>query len=451
MKHKTLYWFTHDLRLQDNELLQLALHTSEQITFIYIFDEQLVNYVQFNSHAIGKQRLQFIHQALEQLQQDLAELGHDLIILKGDSKLLIAQCVESLHISQIAIAKQIGWYEKKLYHHIVSTLPELVSLTHWQHTLFDQHPARSSSDLTTFSKFRKLVEKQQVHDIKVPLVKVNLADIAPLKLNKLLKSLHQESTSDLSGSDSNSTHCEFLAGEQAALTHLTDYLQSGAANTYKLTRDELDGWSNSTKFSPYLAIGSLSPCRIWHEINEFEAQQGANESTYWIKFELLWREFFQWSAFDLSEQLFSFQGSKKTKPLTSFFAERFKKWCLGNTPFPLVNACMKQLNATGYMSNRGRQIVASCLIYDLGIDWRYGAAYFQQQLLDYDVAANWGNWQYIAGVGADPKGGRHFNLTKQTQQYDPHGHFVSQWCTSEVVTTLDSTDMVDWPISGTVE
>ena len=90
---------------------------------------------------------------------------------------------------------------------------------------------------------------------------------------------------------------------------------------------------------------------------------------------------------------------------------------------------MKQLSATGYLSNRGRQIAASCLINEMAGDWRYGAAWFASQLIDYDVAANWGNWQYLAGVGADPKGGRHFNLAKQTEIYDADGSFQSRWLT----------------------
>ena len=146
------------------------------------------------------------------------------------------------------------------------------------------------------------------------------------------------------------------------------------------------------------------------------------------------------------KRLFAFQGIKQQKPLTSFYPERFRKWCSGNTPYPLVNACMKQLNATGFMSNRGRQIVASCLVNELAVDWRYGAAYFEQQLLDYDVASNWGNWQYLAGVGADPRGKRYFDLNKQTRQYDPDGLFINKWQGGIQNLPLDSVDAADWPI-----
>jgi len=107
---------------------------------------------------------------------------------------------------------------------------------------------------------------------------------------------------------------------------------------------------------------------------------------------------------------------------------------------------MKQLNATGYMSNRGRQLVASCFVHELNLDWRYGAAYMEQQLIDFDVASNWGNWQYLAGVGADPRGHRRFDLEKQTQTYDPNGLFIKHWGGDQHLEQLDSRDTVDWPI-----
>ncbi|MEF1207652.1 FAD-binding domain-containing protein, partial [Photobacterium damselae] len=130
----------------------------------------------------------------------------------------------------------------------------------------------------------------------------------------------------------------------------------------------------------------------------------------------------------------------------SFYPERFKRWCESNTPYPLVNALMRQLITTGYMSNRGRQIVASCFVNELELDWRYGAAFFEQHLIDYDIASNWGNWQYLAGVGADPKGNRHFNLDKQTELFDPQGQFITKWNGNNHDGKIDSVDAADWPI-----
>ena len=111
---------------------------------------------------------------------------------------------------------------------------------------------------------------------------------------------------------------------------------------------------------------------------------------------------------------------------------------------------MLELKATGYMSNRGRQIVASCLVNEYQIDWRYGAAWFEHHLIDYDVASNWGNWQYIAGVGVDPRGGRHFDIGKQSKQYDPEEQYVRYWLGDAFVENTpamgDSVDAADWPI-----
>jgi deoxyribodipyrimidine photo-lyase len=132
--------------------------------------------------------------------------------------------------------------------------------------------------------------------------------------------------------------------------------------------------------------------------------------------------------------------------LSAFYPERFEKWCQGTTPYPLVNACMRELKQTGFLSNRGRQIVASCLVNELALDWRYGAAWFENQLCDYDVASNWGNWQYIAGVGVDPRGGRHFNLQKQTEMYDPKHEYIERWAPGPVIENLDTRDAADWPL-----
>jgi deoxyribodipyrimidine photo-lyase len=99
------------------------------------------------------------------------------------------------------------------------------------------------------------------------------------------------------------------------------------------------------------------------------------------------------------------------------------------------------------MSNRGRQIAASCLVNELGIDWRYGAAFFEKHLLDYDVASNYGNWQYLAGVGADPRGGRHFNLAKQMEEHDPEGLFTAKWGGFRPPQPEYVTDAADWPIA----
>jgi len=187
--------------------------------------------------------------------------------------------------------------------------------------------------------------------------------------------------------------------------------------------------------------------KVISRLDQYERENGSNDSTYWLYFELLWREYFQWYALKHDIKLFRFSGVVGNKPLTSHYGERYIKWVQGRTPYPIVNACMNELRETGFLSNRGRQIVASCFINELSHDWRYGAAYFEQVLIDFDVATNWGNWQYLAGVGAARVTHRHFNLEKQARKFDPDGEYVAHWTDNIACEPLDSVDAADWPIS----
>jgi deoxyribodipyrimidine photo-lyase len=448
---KTLYWFTNDLRLSDNEALSYAVNSSEQIAFVYLLDAKITAKTNFSNPLVGNKQLSYILDSLSDLSRQLEALGHSLIIIEGDYETSIRHLTSFFRIDTIVCSHQTSFNERRLIDELKESLPHVKFEQFWQHTLFSQQQiAEIMEGAKSFSQFRNKIEKRQI-----PIAAANetineqLKSIPNFMVERksesqaILNNWHQQLSKQLDTQNQRA----FLAGESGAHQHLADYFNSGSASTYKETRNELDGWQNSTKFSPFLAIGLLSPRQIWRAVDDFELANGANQSTYWIKFELLWREYFQWLGLQIGARLFSFKGLANSKPLTSFFPERYQKWCNGNTPFPLVNALMKQLNQTGYMSNRGRQIVASCFVHELQLDWRYGAAYFQQQLLDHDVTSNWGNWQYIAGVGVDPRGGRHFNITKQTDIYDPKGAFTRQWQGDQNLQPLDSIDCSDWPIT----
>ena len=220
-----------------------------------------------------------------------------------------------------------------------------------------------------------------------------------------------------------------------------------AIASYKQTRNDLDGLGGTSTLSPWLANGCLSPREVAAAIQRFEDRRFGNESTYWLYFELLWREFFQWQAYHDDINLFRL-GRPHTRVTNCTFEPRsFARWCAGDTDYPLVNAVMHQLVETGWSSNRGRQIAASCLVNELELDWRYGAAFFEKHLIDYDVASNYGNWRYIAGVGADPRGGRHFDLDKQAREHDPEGVFTQKWGGWRKPQPRYVTDAADWPIT----
>lgn len=194
----------------------------------------------------------------------------------------------------------------------------------------------------------------------------------------------------------------------------------------------------STKFSPFLAHGNLSARRIQSEIANFEQSTGiSNESTYWVYFELLWRDYWKFAALKHGNSIFDINGPYGKSIYKPFMQKNWKwsqdetlfdKWCHGQTGYPFVDAAMIELKETGFMSNRMRQNVASFLVKDLGIDWRWGAEWFESLLIDYDVASNYCNWCYIVGIGFDPMGHtRYFNINRQASSYDKNGDFVKLW------------------------
>ena len=206
-------------------------------------------------------------------------------------------------------------------------------------------------------------------------------------------------------------------GESSARGHWQQYRDRRLPDTYKQTRNGLLGWDYSSKLSPWLAWGCISPRRIAHDLVLYEQEFGANEGTYWLWFELLWRDFFSLRADHVKgdADVVDTSGSRWHTLTTA---------CLGH---PFVDAGMRELNATGFLGNRMRQIVASYCIHELEWPWSIGEAYFARHLIDYDPASNVGNWRYIAGQGADPRGGRRFNVDKQREMYDPDHAYTRFW------------------------
>ncbi|UTV99870.1 DASH family cryptochrome [Marinomonas rhizomae] len=429
-------WFGEDLRCADQNMLRRAAQEVDYLVCLYCDEPHNNRPSRYATQGMSPNRRRFLDQGLQHLALQLQALGQTLFISTLDAGTSLNILLNEVPIAHLYRNHHGGWDEQQTLKRIANRYPDVH--IHLDHGLSLFTPSQLPFDIAklpdSFSKFRRLVENIDVFPPLPALQKLppapvfNIQRIRPWRL----KNIEDESA--------------FTGGEQAAIDQLSDYFSTNLPSRYKETRNELDGWENSTKFSPWLAQGSLSARQIKASIDAYERDHGASESTYWIYFELLWREYFHWYATRYGKQLFLPGGLTGKQNQGSYYAERFRKWSQGNTPYPIVNACMKQLNETGFMSNRGRQIVASCLIYELGIDWRYGAAYFEEQLIDYSVGPNWGNWQYIAGVGADPRGGRHFNLQRQSEQYDPNRHFIHKWQGQVYDTQLDSVDAADWPI-----
>jgi deoxyribodipyrimidine photo-lyase len=162
-------------------------------------------------------------------------------------------------------------------------------------------------------------------------------------------------------------------------------------------------------------------------VKRYEVERIANDSTYWLIFELLWRDYFRFVFKKYGNRFFREEGLAERKPDTRWNEKLFWNWVNGQTGNAFVDANMRELRLTGFMSNRGRQNVASFLVKDLKLDWVAGAAWFEHALIDYDVHSNWGNWAYVAGVGNDPRENRYFNTQKQAAMYDPDGSYTNHW------------------------
>ena len=207
---------------------------------------------------------------------------------------------------------------------------------------------------------------------------------------------------------------QFHGGEKEVLKHVDDYIwHNRSLEHYKNTRNQLFGENYSSKFSPWLANGSLSARYVYHEIKKFEDEIVKNDSTFWMIFELIWRDYFHYTAMRYGKKMQRSGGIKGEAGPWRYDRELFDSWKKGRTGVPFIDANMKELNLTGFMSNRGRQNVSSFLVKDLNVDWRMGAAYFESMLIDYSYGSNWGAWNYIVGVSNDPKENRYYNILLQ--------------------------------------
>ncbi len=425
---RALVWLTNDLRWRDNEAISSAISENEEVLFCYGWDEAFMNSIQLESKRVGEHRKRFIAQALMDLKATLQAIGGELIILKGNPTFVLSEIQKHFDFKRIYVQQPIAWEElqelKRLKNHFQKEQIE------WEmcrpNTLYDviDLPFTIEQLPWVFTDFRKQIEKKSV-------VRDEMAMPLTIK-SPIMNALANQLTFDDLLTEIN-THpyslVPYSGGERETLKHIKRYLQeTKAVHHYKETRNELKGILNSSKVSIGLALGCISPRTIYHELQNFEKEYGSNESTYWLYFELLWREFFYLNFIKYPRSFFLKNGlqGKSTAQSTIDF-EKLEQWKNGETTNPLINAGMKELKFTGFTTNRMRQLLASYLIYDLKLDWRYGAAYFEEQLIDYDVANNWGNWAYIAGVGNDPRAGRHFNLEKQEARYDKDQSYQAIW------------------------
>ena len=426
-----IVWLRHSLRLHDNPMIQRCIQEGYRPVVVYITPSRELEADRWGFSPLGPHRKRFLRESLVDLRRQLEDHKVNLLYLEGD---VIEQL--SLVSTSLTSTQSIKLYADREYAYLdqkVETEVEAAFDVTWFHAQLLTNPDDLPFSVTAtphiFTKFRGKIEKYVTIETSAEEAqwsKLSQQEAAlSASLQEYTKALPCDTKYTLP--KDNRQAFDFRGGETAALARLKDYLwNTEYVTTYKETRNGLIGPDYSTKFSAYLSLGCLSPKLVYHEIKRFEEEVVANQSTYWVIFEVLWREFFRYVAWQHGRHLF-WPGGIQHKPVKLRTNHQFDAWCKGETGQPFVDANMRELNATGFMSNRGRQNVASYLVHDLGQDWRAGAAYFEHQLLDYDPCSNYGNWNYIAGVGNDPRAGRKFNVAGQAERYDAQGEYSHLW------------------------
>lgn len=435
-----LFWFRRDLRLHDQPALQAALHSGATHLLPVVCQPPVDEFTPWGFARVGSHRQAFVAAALRDLHARMAALGNPLHVCSAAPATALPLLARAVGATTVVCEDIAAPYEQTE----VAALRAAGLQVHtvWQSSLLQ--PADMPwpvDDLpAVFTPFRQAVERAH---IKPPAPLPAPASLLPPP--RVPSDVWQAVGAELAGArpgvpapgkpgghDPRSSFPygtpAFDGGETAALAHLAQYLARKLPHTYKATRNGLAGLDYSSKFSPWLATGALSPRQVYAELKIFECDHGASDGSYWLWFELLWRDYFRLLHLQYGEELYRARGLSAL-PLARHNVQGFERWCQGRTGEPLVDAAMRELATTGYLGNRLRQVVASFLIYDLHGDWRAGAAWFESQLVDYDVYSNQGNWLYIAGRGTDPRGGRRFNPAKQAQDHDADGSYRRMWGT----------------------
>ena len=420
----SLVWFRNDLRVDDHNGLKLALNNSNKVVGFYCFNPKVFSENKLGFKKTDVFRTKFLIETVDNLKENLKKNNISLIIKIGDPVEELSNVITQHNIYNIYLQKE---WTKEEYDEEALLKSKLTNVLF--HSTYDQflyHPDDVDNQFISdiFTNFRKYCEKKiDVRNLTLNSYKLNSENL--LNENYEVPSLNQLGFDDFILD--NRSAFNFSGGSESAKKRLNQYLwKSRKINYYKKTRNGLIGLDYSSKFSPWIANGSISPREIYWEIKEYEKDILKNQSTYWLVFELIWRDYFKYISLKYGSKIFKIGGilEKDYEWINDF--RIFKDWTEGRTVEPFVNANMIELNSTGWMSNRGRQNVASFLAKELKIDWRWGASYFESKLIDYDVHSNYGNWMYVSGVGNDPRD-RKFSIKFQAERYDPLNKFQNMW------------------------
>jgi deoxyribodipyrimidine photo-lyase len=412
----SLVWFRRDLRDFDHAALYHALKTSKNVYCAFIFDTEILTSLKNKEDR----RVEFIWESVRELKLALQSKGSDLMIAHGQAADLIPKLAQTLHIDAVFVNHD---YEPSANHRDTQVAAQLKTDGIAMHSFKDQVLFEKNEVLNlskkpylVFTPYRNAVLKKlddfYLKSYPVDSLTTQLAKVEPSNLPSL---------EDIGFKRTNLKQIPLPTGMSGGKKLLDEFINR--INQYKQTRD-FPAIKGASYLSTHLRFGTVS-IRYLAKTARNIGNAGADT---WLN-ELIWRDFYfqilhhnphvaAGKAFNQKFEHINFPNNENY----------FKAWCAGKTGFPLVDAAMRQINQTGFMHNRLRMIVASFLVKDLLIDWRWGERYFAEHLIDFDLSANNGGWQWAASTGCDAQPWfRIFNPITQSQRFDPEGKFIRKY------------------------
>ncbi|QXV65361.1 DASH family cryptochrome [Mucilaginibacter achroorhodeus] len=414
MSEKTiLVWFRNDLRIRDNEILSEAVRRADNVLPVFIFDPFYFKTGINGGTKTGAFRTRFLLEAVADLRNNLRAMGAELLIRTGDPAEVLVQLAEEFNISEVYHHREVAPDETSISERVEEALwKKQLNLKHFiGHTMYHKEdlpfPIKDIPD--SFVTFKKKVERDStVRPVVTTPEKILVPEtIDPGELPTL------EELGIVQPVDDPRAGEKITGGETEALKRLRQYLSNAS----------IINQPNSSGLGPWLAVGCISPRQVYWEVLNHQKENNLQNADP-LMLELLWRDYFRFMFKKHGQQFFRSEGFGSAPDIADNQDELFERWKNGQTGEPYIDAAMHQLNATGYLSNYARQAVAAYLIKDLQVDWTKGALYFEETLIDYSPASNWGNWAFMAGVGNDTKSNRFFNAAKSAQSDDD---YISTW------------------------
>ncbi|GAA4784634.1 DASH family cryptochrome [Olivibacter ginsenosidimutans] len=422
-KDTILVWFRNDLRVRDNEILWQALAKADKVVPVYVFDPRQFIALSDKTQKTGVIRAKFIVESVHDLKHSLQQLGADLLVASGYPEEILPTLAERYQVKEVYHHREVAKEETDVSSLVEEALwKKRLNLRHFiGHTLYHKEdlpfPIKDIPD--AFATFRKKIERETAIrpmvatpttiDVPEELERSTIPTLTALGYTDQQIALAQASP--------------FKGGEHEGLKQLDAVL----SDTSNHLIDEFPA-NDGTLLSPWIALGCLSPHTVYHTVKAAEADGLSKKIVQTIVFGLLWRDYFRFMFKKHGNKFFLANGFSNNFVATEkFSASKFDHWKNGKTTDATVNAIMHQLNTIGFIPYPARILAAHYLVNDLGINHLFGAAYFEDKLIDYSPASNYGNWAHVAGVGSSVKDNGVKDIKKIQALLDPDGAYVERW------------------------